>query len=109
MPLPTTAKPSESWRLGLFVPPASSASGCLDSLAKHICGVWSEPITFLGGRPIKGKTDKQGAVKQGRVFREWQVGPVLVGQGPDNILRVVEQTSFDLDKVGWAQLALVWS
>ena len=74
-----------------------------------MCGVWSEPITFLGGRPIKGKTDKQGAVKQGRVFREWQVGPMVGGQGPDNVLRVVEQTSFDLDKVGLASLAFAWS
>ncbi|GHJ84341.1 hypothetical protein NliqN6_0743 [Naganishia liquefaciens] len=101
VPLPTTAKPSESWRLGLFSPPASTVRGSLDCLAKHNCGVWSEPIAFLGGRPIKGKADKQGAIKQGRVFREWQVGPVVAEQGPDNVLRVVEQTSFDLDKKIW--------
>lgn len=101
VPLPPAAKPAESWRLGLFTPPASSVRGSLQTLGRHVCGVWSEPISFLGGRPAKGKgkADKQGpATKQGRVFREWEVG-LPRGQGADDVLRIVEQTSFDLDKV----------
>jgi hypothetical protein len=64
---------------------------------------------FLGGRP-KSKNEKQGSAvgKQTRVFREWAVTAkspdVRMGTGSaesasDGILRIVEQTSFDLDKV----------
>lgn len=105
--LPASAKPSETWRLGLFAPSATGVRGSLGTLKRHVCGVWSEPIVLFGGRP-RSKTEKQGSAvgKQTRVFREWAVGDTKsrvvgteTGSASDGILRIVEQTSFDLDKV----------
>ncbi|KAJ9091651.1 hypothetical protein QFC19_009021 [Naganishia cerealis] len=101
IPLPPQAKPGQCWRLGLFAPPARGVLGRLDSLAAHVCGVWSDGITILGS-PNGGKNDKQAAAagKQTRVFREWQLG--LKGDVHcAQTLRIVEQTSFDLDKKIW--------
>jgi hypothetical protein len=69
----------------------------LESLARDEVGVlsvWSEPVVLLkaaGAKPTSAKNAAGG--KQGRITRNWTL--------PDGQreLTVVEQTSFDLDKV----------
>jgi hypothetical protein len=124
--LPTSAQPGERWRIGLFDP--SSASGAASSslmttnlvdctsATPSVLSVWSEGIEIA--RPqsssvgtvrgvgsegqgkkesssskgkVRGKEKDEGP-KQGRITREWG----LPGGGS---MEIVEQTSFDLDKV----------
>lgn len=115
IPLPLQAKIGERWRLGLSS--ASSSTSLLDLSGEdvRVIGVWSEGIEITPGdlkvfgviRGIGGQGKVQGkgkgkgkgnpkegdeAQKQTRIWRSW----ALPGGGD---LRVVEQTSFDLDKV----------
>jgi hypothetical protein len=113
IPLPSSARPGESWRVGLHVNNAD-----VPSITRYaddrsgIIGVWSEPMALVRGEPSssgnvrgvgglsakdkknsakgKGKAKEDEGKKQGRIQREWTAG--------DMVLRIVEQTSFDLDK-----------
>ena len=106
IPLPSQAKRGERWRLGL----TSTSSPTLFELSDDhvgVIGVWSEGIEMLQGvaRKVevarsreeggKGRANAKGHDtdrKQGRISREWDL-PC------DGLMRLVEQTSFDLDKV----------
>jgi hypothetical protein len=82
-------------------------SGVLGSTVEVI-GVWSEPIEITGGteRQVKrakveengkGKgKEKDDGPKQTRIQREWATSRE---QGLEGVLKIVEQTSYDLDKV----------
>ena len=48
----------------------------------------------------KGKEKEDEGPKQTRIQREWTLGPKSEGEVQE-MLRVVEQTSFDLDKVSF--------
>jgi hypothetical protein len=96
LPLPAGAKPTQTWRLGLFSPPARTVQGSLETLAQHVCGVWSEGVTVTAPQQ---KKDRYASVKQTRVFREWRLPGHGERQDAPGVLRIVEQTSFDLDKV----------
>lgn len=82
-------------------------------------GVWSGPIDILGaveelsvkrakldGKEVqklngkgKGKEkEKDDGPKQTRIQREWTLGTAAEDEVQD-MLRIIEQTSFDLDKV----------
>ena len=116
IPLPGSARPGESWRLGLYVDNADAPP--ITRYADDqpgVIGVWSEPIALVRGEPSssgnvrgvgglsakdkkdskkgKGKAKEDEGKKQGRIQREWTVG--------SRALRIVEQTSFDLDKVSF--------
>lgn len=116
VPLPKGAKAGELWRLGLLAPPAQGPSSIpLERLLADpgVLGVWSEGIELLPAfapdpkEKAKGKADskaKKGdkgkgkakeAPKQSRITRSW---PTAYGA-----LKVVEQTSFDLDKVSFGR------
>jgi hypothetical protein len=101
IPLPAAAKQGETWRLGLFSPPAREVQGSLDALERYVCGVWSEGISVTA--PRRRSFADNAAGKQTRVFREWRMPRGGGGGGaspePMRVLRIVEQTSFDLDKV----------
>jgi len=116
--LPSAAKPGESWRIGLHI------GSYKDTDITHyvsdtpgVISVWSEGIALVRGEPsssgnvrvfgstTKGKKGDEGKTgkgkgkgkeiegkKQARINREWTIG--------DGKLCLVEQTSFDLDKVG---------
>lgn len=93
----------------MIAPPAEGPSSIpLERLLADpgVLGVWSEGIELLPapsavGKPVKGKGDKgkdkgkgkKEAPKQSRITRSW---PTSYGA-----LKVVEQTSFDLDKVSY--------
>jgi hypothetical protein len=110
IPLPPL-KPGQLWRLGLFpskdVSKRQHLSGVLGSKVEVI-GVWSEPIEITGGteRQVKrakieengkGKgKEKDDRPKQTRIQREWATSPE---EGLEGVLKIVEQTSYDLDKV----------
>jgi hypothetical protein len=128
IPLPGSSQPGQQWRLGLFSPSSAAASsssstpGLLEfSDEPGVLGVWSEGIkvvrsegTSAGGtiRGVGGQSRKAGekgkgkgkgkemdeGPKQGRIQREWSL-PGGSGREGDEILKIVEQTSFDLDKV----------
>ncbi|ORX33635.1 putative methyltransferase-domain-containing protein [Kockovaella imperatae] len=89
VPLPTDVKPGQSWRLGLETMNPDGPN--VPSLASFACPnppivpVWSAPIQFIQGAAP--------AVKQDRIQREWMIA--------EDTLRVIEQTSFDLDKKIW--------
>lgn len=126
IPLPRTARPGDKWRLGLFSPPSELESPLL-SLSEPsvpVMGVWSEAIELRRGAepsssgPVrgvgadkgkgkgkkeekekragkgKGKEKEKEEAKQTRITRAWPL-PLPAGE-----LKLVEQTSFDLDKVG---------
>ena len=112
IPLPPQAKVGESWAIGLFVEDSEPKKSILEYGAEDkppIIGVWSEGIVLaraeapssgvvkkVGGEKAKAKKKggkEEEGKKQGRIEREWSVP-----DGKD--LKVVEQTSFDLDKVG---------
>lgn len=123
LPLPAASKPGESWRLALHLGPTPSQIDVSHYALPnpHIISVWSEPIHLVRGEPssaggivrgvgadaAKGKKgDKKGkgaggaagkgkeeeGRKQGRITRDWTLGK--------RRLSIIEQTSFDLDKVG---------
>ena len=108
IPLPSVHS-GESWRLGLIVlapdgpsTPSLSSFCCSDP---GIVPVWSGPIAItapdfknssigpIRGKPpkTKRKADETSGSKQDRIHREWTAG--------DGIIKIIEQTSFDLDKV----------
>ena len=70
-----------------------------------VLSVWSEGISILPSsssgalkkedKGKKGKGREEDVPKQGRISREWTLGDIE----DRAILRIVEQTSFDLDKV----------
>lgn len=101
VPLPKGARAGELWRLGLLAPPAQGPSSVpLERLLGDpgVLGVWSEGIELLPPAIEPAKKDKgkskgktKEAPKQSRITRSW-----LTSYGA---LKVVEQTSFDLDKV----------
>lgn len=112
VPLPKGARVGELWRLGLLAPPAEGPSSIpLERLLADpgVLGVWSEGIEILPASPsdpkAKGRGDSKGkkgdkgkgkvkeGAKQSRIARSW---PTSYGA-----LKVVEQTSFDLDKVSY--------
>ncbi|EJT46430.1 chromosome organization and biogenesis -related protein [Trichosporon asahii var. asahii CBS 2479] len=114
VPLPKGAKVGELWRLGLLAPPAQGPSSIpLERLLADpgVLGVWSEGIELLpaaapdpkaakgkgkkGDKGDKGKGKAKEAPKQSRITRSW---PTAYGA-----LKVVEQTSFDLDKVSFGR------
>ncbi len=127
VPLPRTARAGERWRLGLFSPPHKLEAPLL-SLSEEsvpVIGVWSEgielragepplagPVRGVGGDQRKGKKEEKGRDKKGkgkengkakeeakqtRITRAWP----LPSGALDAELKLVEQTSFDLDKVSW--------
>lgn len=53
--------------------------------------------TEVGKSKGKGKAKEDEGPKQTRIHREWSTGSG--GDGPEGRLRIIEQTSFDLDKV----------
>ena len=122
VPLPTTAKPGQSWRLGLFPteygPQRQSLAKVLDE-GSEVLGVWSGPIEIAraveersskrakldskevqkGNAKGRGKEkEKDDGPKQTRIQREWKLGTEAEDEVQD-MLRIIEQTSFDLDKV----------
>jgi len=122
VPLPTTAKPGQSWRLGLFPtefgPHHQTLAKVLDE-GSEVLGVWSGPIEIAraveersskrakldskevqkGSGKGKGKEkEKDDGPKQTRIQREWKLGTEAEDE-VQNMLRIIEQTSFDLDKV----------
>jgi len=123
VPFPTTAKAGQSWRLGLFTTDHGAGSQALEGALREgaeVLGVWSGPIEILGveERQVKrakleakdiqksgkgkgkGKEKEDEGPKQTRIQREWTFGPKSEGEVQE-MLRVVEQTSFDLDKVSF--------
>ncbi|EIW66798.1 hypothetical protein TREMEDRAFT_70051 [Tremella mesenterica DSM 1558] len=107
--LPKVAKKGERWRLGIFSNPAIGSLDqlkILGSLLEHpdVVGVWSEGMLLtspvLTGKNDgkvgsgKGKGKEEDMPKQGRISREWALDK-------STTLRIVEQTSFDLDKKIW--------
>lgn len=129
IPLPLSAKPGESWRIGLHIGALSTPllTQYVDD-KPGIIPVWSEGISLVRGEPStalngnggkvrgvgaeshkskkgdskgKGKATSGGSSvseegkKQGRILREWKLGP----KDDQGSLKIVEQTSFDLDKV----------
>jgi len=122
VPLPTSARPGQSWRLGLFPtdhgPNHQLLAKVLDE-GSEVLGVWSGPIEILGAveeRSVKrakldGKEAQKGSgkakgkekekddgPKQTRIQREWALG-TEAEEEVKGMLRIIEQTSFDLDKV----------
>lgn len=122
VPLPTSAKAGQSWRLGLF--PTENGPHH-QSLAKvlregsEVLGVWSGPIEISravderhvkrakidikdaqkGNGKGKGKEkEKDEGPKQTRIQREWSLWSDAEN-GVQEMLKIIEQTSFDLDKV----------
>jgi hypothetical protein len=121
IPLPPT-RAGQSWRLGLFPNRSSKTQRLGDILSDkvEVIGVWSEPIIITVGqnqerqvkrakmedqsKTSKGKgkekekeKEKDEGPKQSRIQREWTLNEAE-GDVQD-LLRIVEQTSFDLDKV----------
>ncbi|ORY29539.1 hypothetical protein BCR39DRAFT_467467 [Naematelia encephala] len=125
--LPEGFAVGNQWRLGLFPSEASDPSylSALSGDDVGVIGVWSEPITINQGEsstgPIRrlersrdkeygkessketskngkesGKGKDQGD-KQSRIWREWR----LDKKKHARVLRIVEHTSFDLDKAIW--------
>lgn len=122
----------QSWRLGLFPTkegPRVQRIGDILSDTVGVIGVWSEPISIIAGqgqgqgqgqeRQVKrakmedqktggkgkGKErEKDDGPKQTRIQRDW-ILEQAEGDVKD-LLRVVEQTSFDLDKVSFRPLPL---
>ena len=123
--LPASAKPGESWRIGLHIGPHEPVDIThYVSPTPSIISVWSEGIALVRGEPSssgnvkvistsakglkgakvkvqaderrtgksRGKGKDEEGKKQGRITRDWRAG--------EGHLSVVEQTSFDLDKVG---------
>lgn len=120
IPLPQV-RAGQKWRLGLFSGEQSAARRPLDNVLSNsenveVIGVWSEPIAVITGsergsrerESKKAKLDKpkgngkekekekDDAPKQNRIHREW-----LLDDSADHerVLRIIEQTSYDLDKV----------
>lgn len=126
IPLPGISA-GDKWRLGLFANEQSARTQRLrTTLASRadvdVVGVWSEPISITPGPGVgvgvghdkrdskkvkldpkssKGKSKekelKEDVPKQTRIHREW-----VYDDSPDRIdkvLRIIEQTSYDLDKV----------
>ena len=106
IPLPSQARPGERWRLGLTSNTSPTLLGLSDDHV-GVIGVWSEGIDIIqrGVKTAEVARDREGrgkgrAVakgydadrKQGRISREWEL-PCKAR------MRLVEQTSFDLDKV----------
>jgi hypothetical protein len=73
-----------------------------------VIGVWSEPIKTVAS-DAKGKGKDALAGKQTRISRSWRLGPGHSGENKHDILTIIEQTSFDLDKVSrcWSLLKQV--
>lgn len=126
VPLPRSARVGEKWRLGLVSPPATNPGTTtllsLSDAEPGVLGVWSEGIEIRAsevsaassgvvrgvGADKKGKDSakeknkkakekRDDTPKQTRINRAW----LLPNHGQ---LKVVEQTSFDLDKVGCVEL-----
>ena len=57
-----------------------------------VLSVWSEPVEILRGSKSASSKNAAGG-KQGRILRGWSL------PGGREELKIVEQTSFDLDKV----------
>lgn len=115
VPLPKTARAGEKWRLGLSTG-GKVDTALLDLAASRVpvLGVWSEGIELRKGERATGavrgvaqdkpkgrrKDDKpykdkaKEVPKQTRISRSWPL------PGEEKDLTLVEQTSFDLDKVG---------
>ncbi|GMK59092.1 hypothetical protein CspeluHIS016_0701070 [Cutaneotrichosporon spelunceum] len=126
VPLPRIARAGERWRLGLFSPPHALEAPLL-SLSEAevpVMGVWSEAIELRASErpqsgPVRGVgADKQNKAKgrrdenkgkgkesgkakeeakQTRITRAWPLPP----GASETHLKLVEQTSFDLDKKVW--------
>lgn len=95
VPLPLRAKAGEKWRLGL-VESGSRHTTSLESLTGSSVGVlsvWSEPVEVLKGSSKPSSSKNVAGGKQGRITRGWTL------PGDEDELVIVEQTSFDLDKV----------
>lgn len=131
IPLPVV-RAGQSWRLGLFPTkegPRVQRIGDILSDTVGAIGVWSEPINITAGqgqgqgqgqeRQVKrakmedqktggkgkGKErEKDDGPKQTRIQREW-ILEQAEGDVKD-LLRVVEQTSFDLDKVSSSSFSI---
>ncbi|KAK4687388.1 hypothetical protein P7C73_g2716, partial [Tremellales sp. Uapishka_1] len=99
--LPSQARIGETWRIGVFANEACDGGSIADL---SIMGVWSEGIEIVrekegAGGIVKGigkakgkgkeKEKDKEVVKQSRIRREWRE------------LKIIEQTSFDLDKKIW--------
>ena len=100
--LPPGARAGESYRLALFALSNAGPSNPLIQYARpepSVVPVWSDPILLhpreSQAGSIKGKTTVaakgKNEGKQSRILRSWDV---LGGQ-----IHIIEQTSFDLDKV----------
>jgi hypothetical protein len=127
IPLPSSARAGQSWRLGLFPtgqgPGWQDLDNVLDEDNTRVLGVWSGPMEIKasmeerqfkrakldakevqkGNGKGKGKEkekEKDEGPKQTRIQREWilQRDGTSTEEIPD-LLRIIEQTSFDLDKV----------
>jgi hypothetical protein len=129
IPLPPT-RAGQSWRLGLFQTKSSKTQRLGDILNENVevIGVWSESIMITagqnqerqvkrakmedqsktsGGGKGKGKEkekEKDEGAKQTRIQREWTLNEAE-GDVQD-LLRIVEQTSFDLDKVSLCLISI---
>jgi hypothetical protein len=128
IPLPPS-RAGQSWRLGLFPNRSSKTQRLGDILSDkvEVIGVWSEPIIITAGqnqerqvkrakmedqsKTSKGKgkekekeKEKDEGPKQSRIQREWTLNEAE-GDVQD-LLRIVEQTSFDLDKVSLCLISI---
>lgn len=123
IPLPPV-QACQKWRLGLFPTGESENRARISNVLcasedVSVVGVWSEPISVTPGatekrvelereskkaklepKTSKGKgkeKEKDDAPKQSRIHREWLFDDDEDSE--DRILRIIEQTSYDLDKV----------
>lgn len=114
IPLPKAAKVGQHWRLGLFTQPAETPDGKLPLVDGQIVGVWSESIEVTAPNAEAGPSKTKAKVpskakpvadKQTRITRAWSLPATskrdAEGKAKNDTkqLRVVEQTSYDLDKV----------
>lgn len=127
IPIPPSAKAGQSWRLGLFPTNQGPSHQALKVLEERseVLGVWSGPIEISGaaderqvkrakleerGKEVqkvngkgKGKEkekEKDEGPKQSRIQREWILA-TEAEDGLEEMLKIIEQTSFDLDKVSF--------
>lgn len=101
VPVPPGVSPGQSWRLLLSaVPSVNSASGSVVTIDLNNIALGSLPFPVLS-MPIvfaQGVGKGGGGGKQEQVERVYQLLPA-VDDVPAVVLKITEQTSFDLDKV----------
>ncbi|KAG6826763.1 hypothetical protein H0H92_014539 [Tricholoma furcatifolium] len=97
VPLPSGVRDGQSWRLVLGTKLTAGPDGflsidlCDQNVGSDVFPVMSMPIKF-------GPPASKHSSKQERIERMYRIRPKL-GDNPGVVLKLTEQTSFDLDKV----------